>query len=84
MKQVILFSAQWCGPCKAYKPSFSKISEEHKDKALFEIRDVDTDESALEYKIRGVPSVVIVEDGKEINRAAGVEQISSALKTLFE
>lgn len=83
MKHIMYFSAIWCGPCKGYKPKFQKLSEDHADKAKFSIIDIDDQsDMAMKHKIRGVPTVVICEDGAEVSRAAGVDQIQKLLESL--
>lgn len=72
MKQLLKFKAAWCGPCK----SLSNIME-GVDFGV-EIKDVDIDddsETAIKYNIRGVPTLVLLDDGKEIKRISGVLRI---------
>lgn len=72
MKQLLKFKAAWCGPCK----SLSNIME-GVDFGV-EIKDVDIDddsETAIKYNIRGVPTLVLLDDGKEIKRTSGVLRI---------
>ena len=69
MKKVLKFSASWCGPCKMLSKVLSTIET---DVEIEEI-DVDTNrELAIEYKVRGVPLMVMLEDGVEIRRLPGV------------
>jgi thioredoxin 1 len=69
MKKVLKFSASWCGPCKMMSKILSTIETD------VEIEEVDVDtnrELAIEYKVRGVPLMVMLEDGVEIRRLPGV------------
>lgn len=71
MKEILKFSASWCGPCK----TMSKIIS---DSDLYvDVREVDIDENpdlAVHYGIRSVPTLVLLEDGKEIKRMSGVKK----------
>ena len=70
MKQLLKFSATWCGPCKMLAGSL-----ESADLGDVELVEIDIDENiekALEYKVRGVPTLVLVEDGVEVKRKSGV------------
>ena len=71
MKEVLKFSASWCGPCKM----LSKVIE-GVDLGV-PIKEIDIDEQfelANTYQIRNVPTLVLLEDGKEIKRKSGVMQ----------
>lgn len=70
MKQILYFSAEWCGPCKAFKPLMESMQNE------LPIQFVDVDKSpqtSAQYNIRSVPTVVILKDGMEVGRAVGAK-----------
>ena len=69
MKQVNYFSAKWCGPCKVFKPVMEELSSEGHS-----IEFIDVDEQgaiANQFGVRSVPTTVIMENGKEIDRFVG-------------
>lgn len=73
-KQVIKFFADWCGPCKVYAPSFARVKEELESEEItfLEINvENDTDNLAGEYKVRGIPHTVVVEEGVELKSRSG-------------
>ena len=71
MIKVIKFSGEWCGPCKLLAPIFNQVKLEVSDVAFQEV-DVDTESSlAIQYKVRGVPTIVIEKDGQEVKRIVG-------------
>jgi thioredoxin-like negative regulator of GroEL len=70
MKELIKFSASWCQPCKMLKSNFK-----HVDMKGVELKEIDIDENmdmAKQYGIRSVPTMILTEDGKEIDRISGV------------
>ena len=70
MKQLIKFAASWCQPCKQLAGSMKYV--DFKDVELKEV-DIDEDsELAFKYNIRSVPTMVLLEDGKEVGRKSGV------------
>jgi len=77
------FYADWCGPCKTQDPILEKISEEYPEVA-FEKVDVDEDqETANEYQVRSLPTLVVENDDGIVERFVGVTQrddIESALQ----
>lgn len=65
-KQVIKFYADWCGPCKIYGPTFERVKQDLKDIVEFKEVNVEQDEENLsgEYKVKGIPMTVLLEDGE--------------------
>jgi thioredoxin-like negative regulator of GroEL len=73
-KQVIKFYANWCGPCRLYGPTFTKVREElQNDEITFLEINVEEDPDNLsgQYKVRGIPHTVVLEDGKEVKSQSG-------------
>lgn len=71
MKTAKYFSATWCGPCQTFKPTMKELASEGYN---IEFIDVDeNNEAAAEYNVRSVPTTVIMENGKEIDRLVGAQ-----------
>jgi len=71
MKKVIRFTASWCQPCKA----LASILEEIDTNIPIEVVDIDAQQDiAIEYGIRGVPTLVKVdENGNITGRMVGIK-----------
>jgi thioredoxin 1 len=80
--KVLKFYAEWCGPCKA----LSQVIKNAGDKVTVKIEDVDIDNNimlAQEFKVRGVPVLVLVDDQeKEIKRKVGMMNEAQLLEFL--
>ena len=80
MKTMKYFSATWCGTCKTFKPVMNEISGEGHS---VEFIDIDQSQDlAQKYNVRSVPTVVVEENGVEIDRIIGAvskEQIVNKL-----
>ena len=66
------FYADWCGPCKAMAPSVDQLAQEKQGVAL--IAKLDTDHAqrtAGGFNIRGIPTVIVFKNGKEVARQSG-------------
>jgi thioredoxin 2 len=72
-KKVLKFWAPWCGPCSQYAPTFEKVKQELVGETIFQEVNVDEDGEGLtaEYKIKGIPCTVILQNGVEVARQAG-------------
>tara|TARA_Y100000992_G_C20996908_1_gene364611 strand:+ start:192 stop:506 length:315 start_codon:yes stop_codon:yes gene_type:complete len=65
------FSAQWCGPCKTFKPLLERLEKEGYP---IYFQDVDSDPILAEsYHVRSVPTIKIVEDGKVMETMVGIQ-----------
>ncbi len=70
--RILKFEADWCGPCQQMKPVFDKVSKNLNDKATFQTINVDDQPSLADrYNVRGLPTVIAVKDGKEVDRSMG-------------
>ena len=80
MKTAKYFSATWCGPCKAFKPVIQEAVSEG-----YNIEQIDIDsnqDAAVEYGVRSVPTVVILQNGTEVDRIVGSVPKQSLLDKL--
>ena len=79
-KVLIDFYATWCGPCKTLKPRLKEVANENPEIKIVEI-DVDKcTELAEKYGIQAMPTLVVIENGEEINRSVGLISKEGILK----
>lgn len=67
-KVLIQFSAEWCGPCKILSPTVEKLENIIK----FKVDVDDCPETSKKFKIRSVPTLILIENGVEKARKVGV------------
>ena len=69
MKTIKYFTATWCGPCRVFKPVITEIASEGHS---VEFIDIEQEQNkAQQYNVRSVPTVVIEENGVEVDRFIG-------------
>ena len=67
---VLRFTASWCQPCKALAQQIKELELD----GLVTVVDIDEQpELAQQYGVRGVPTLVALENGKEVKRMVGVK-----------
>ena len=75
------FTAAWCAPCKLFKPVMNEISLEGYSVQFINI-DQQQDLTA-KHNVRSVPTVIIEEDGIEVDRFVGAIPKQQVLQKLL-
>ena len=69
---VIDFWAPWCGPCRQFAPVFEATAAVLEPKArLGKLNTEEFPELAQQYGIRSIPTLVIMRQGRELDRISG-------------
>jgi thioredoxin 1 len=67
------FYATWCGPCQALTPVLKDVKSELGAHISIVKMDVDKNQAlASQYQVRGVPTLLLFKNGKQIWRQSGV------------
>ncbi|GAA4275432.1 thioredoxin [Aquimarina mytili] len=69
------FFADWCGPCKVLSPILKEVKDELGDHIKIVKINVDKNQPlSAKYQVRGVPTMILFKDGKQLWRQSGVLQ----------
>ncbi len=66
------FYADWCGPCKMMAPSVDQLAANFVGQAIVAKLDTDaSQQTAASLQIRGMPTTIVFNGGKEVGRQMG-------------
>tara|TARA_B100001939_G_C16870278_1_gene586077 strand:- start:398 stop:718 length:321 start_codon:yes stop_codon:yes gene_type:complete len=78
---IVDFWAEWCGPCKQIGPILEDLSDEYKEKITIGKLDVDENpEIASKYQIRGIPTMMLFNNGTLIDTKVGMSSKSDLIQ----
>ena len=69
---VVDFFATWCGPCKILGPILERVSEELPDTKIVKVDVDECENTAKQFGIMSIPTLVFLKNGEEIARNVGL------------
>ncbi|KAF8114386.1 hypothetical protein N665_0038s0010 [Sinapis alba] len=79
---VVDFSAAWCGPCRMIEPAFIAMAAKFTDVEFVKLDVDELPDVAKEFNVTGMPTFVLVKNGKEIERIVGANKAELEKKVL--
>lgn len=75
--------APWCGPCRMLAPVIDQIASEIAGRARVGKLNVDENpQTAARFRVQGIPTLLILKQGREIDRIVGVQSKEAILRRL--
>lgn len=75
------FHATWCGPCKMMAPILDEFKKRVGEKVKIIKIDVDKNQQlATDVQVKGVPTLILYKDGKQVWRQSGLVQANDLEK----
>jgi thioredoxin 1 len=82
---LIDFFATWCGPCKTLAPILKNVKDNLGERISIIKIDVDKNQQlASQYQVRGVPTMILFQNGKQLWRQSGVLSKEEIVKIIIE
>lgn len=82
---LIDFFATWCGPCKTLAPILKQVKDNLGERITIIKIDVDKNQQlASKYQVRGVPTMILFQNGKQLWRQSGVLSKEEIVKSIVE
>ncbi|PRZ24094.1 thioredoxin [Flavobacterium granuli] len=79
------FFATWCGPCKMLGPILKEVKDSLGDRISIIKIDVDKNQQlASVYQVRGVPTMILFQNGKQLWRQSGVLEKDNLIKIILD
>jgi thioredoxin 1 len=80
--EVLYFSAIWCAPCRVVSSNVERLKIQYPQVKFTKV-DVDQEAAAAStFQIRSVPTLVHLQDGKEVARVVGAKTVDDLAKGL--
>jgi thioredoxin 2 len=75
--------AAWCGPCRMIAPIIEQLAAELSGKILVGKLDVDSNpQTASRFGVQSIPTLLIINDGREVDRLVGAQPKQAILQRL--
>ena len=72
MKQIIYFSAEWCGPCRMVGPVVEELAKDYEGRAIIGKVNVDNNpEISMKFGIRNIPALLFFKNGEIVDKQIG-------------
>ena len=77
------FWAEWCAPCRMLAPTVNAVAEHYGASAdVVKLNVDDNPSTAQRYGIKGIPTLILFREGKEVERVVGATSKESIMRMI--
>ena len=76
------FWASWCGPCRMLSPIVDEIAKEQNDVKVCKVNVDENQDLAAMFQVMSIPTLVLIKDGKIVNKSIGYKPKQAILQML--
>jgi thioredoxin 1 len=77
------FWAEWCAPCRMLTPTVEAVAQQFSETATVVKLNVDDNPAtAGQYGIKGIPTLILFREGKEVERVVGATSKESIARLI--
>ncbi len=76
------FWASWCGPCKMVSPIVDEVANEVSNAKVGKVNVDEEAALAQSFEITSIPTLVVIKNGKVVNRVVGVKSKEEIMQLL--
>ena len=84
---ILIFSAPWCGPCKAMEPFLEELDRIYTNVDFFKLNIDECPELAHSQRVGGVPTFKFIKHGEQLRTQVGAinpSQLESQIRSLLD
>lgn len=79
---LIDFWASWCGPCRMVSPIIDELAKETSHAKIAKVNVDEEEELAEKFSVMSIPTLLVMKNGKVVNRVVGVRSKTDLAKML--
>ena len=81
-KVLVDFYADWCGPCKMVAPIVEELADEHPEHLIVKVNVDEEPSLSMMYGVMSIPTLLVLKEGKILNRLVGARPKEFLLELL--